>query len=148
MKCWGISVGDVGSPAVEVSPVSGISTTRFSSVRWSVRAGERLLVMLSSLIGSVPLASITSSGSRQSNRFEGTAAMVDRDTLSVSEQREAVMKRHTTPISRRVIITCTTSTGGFTHMKRSEGLVVGGRCMGNALGVVADRCVEGCGHLY
>ena len=89
-------------------------------------------MMLSSLIGFVPLASITS-GSRQSNRFEGTAAMVDRDILSVSEQREAVMKRHTTPISRRVIITCTTSAGGFTHMKRSEGLVVGGRCMGNAL---------------
>jgi len=100
------------------------------------------------LVCSKPGESSITSGSRQSTRSEEIAAVVDRDTLSTSKQCEAVMKRHISFVSRQIITTCTTSTSDFAHIKRSESLVVGGCCTGDALGVVAHRCVGGCSRLH
>ena len=96
----GISVGDVDPPATVALPASDFLTTRFSLVKESVRVTERLfLVVLSSLVGFLFLASAISSGSRQSNGLEGTVVVADReDPLSVSE-REAVMMHQSSVLS-------------------------------------------------
>jgi len=147
MKHPGISVGDVGSPTVEVLPVSRFLTARLSSVERLARVAERLLVVSSSLVEFSSSASITS-GSGRSNRFEGTAVVVDRDTPSAFEQCKAVMKRHISFAGHQIIRTCTTSTSSFTYMKQSESLVVGGCCPGGALGVVVHRRVGGRSHSH